>query len=439
MLPRQAGPWLQRHWLASLLLIAVLVVAFQALDAANRCDCPAFLAYPGFGVLAGMSLLYLLLCYLVFLAMLAVKWQRAAHGAARLGGAGSGGLLTTLLRGIDRHDVLISLAIGILLLQVFAHTHQIRWINNLSIALAYALLMFRIVLWVQQRVVASGHQLNLAGQRVYIAYGLLILLLISFVPTADDRDPLGTRFQLQILCALLALHLAYIWANGQRTLIQQLKGERAAAELAMLKNQINPHFLFNTLNNLYGLAREKSDRVPELILRLSALLRHTVYQGGRSRVKLSDEIDYLRGYIELQQIRYAKRVDVTLDCRIDHADADAGQGDGRWAEYMIAPMLLIVLLENAYKHGVERLAGNAYIQMRLRAQAGRLEVTIKNNFDPPSAAAAADASGIGLANLKRRLELEYPSRHVWQQTAATGCFEVRLELPLDATSKDVGA
>ncbi|MCK7592063.1 sensor histidine kinase [Pseudomarimonas salicorniae] len=422
---------MRKHGPPIVAVLAVLGLGLELLEQVARCECPAWLDFPGQGQPAGLATIYLGLCYLTFLAMLVSAWWRRATPRS-----GRSGLLATVARAMDQHNLVVSLGVGLLLLPVFAHTHSIRWVNNLSIALAFALLMFRVVLWVQPRMASAGYAISSTGQRLYIAYAVLILLLIGLAPTVDDRDPLGTRFQLHVLIALLALHLAYTWVSGQLRLLRQLRSERAHAELSLLKSQVAPHFLFNSLNNLYGLAREKSDRAPELILRLSDLLRHSVYQGSRARVPLEDEIEHLEGYVALQEIRHARPVRVDLDVRLDERQGEGGT-EVAGAGYLIAPMLLIVLLENAYKHGVDSVAGDAYIDLQLHVQSGRLCLRIRNNFEPAGQPSAH--SGLGLANLRRRLELEYPGRHRFEQRSEAGHFEVWLELPLDTAVEDEAA
>lgn len=413
--------YLRARWRSLVITVALLSLLINALSWVDRCGCPQFLDYPGHGVLAGLVTLYLALAYLLFFAMVGAKLLLANTDGAPSGCAAAGELAPSwwrdLVRFLDRHDVAISLGIAVILLPIFDRNYTIRLIYNLSIALAYGLLMFRIVLFMRWKMAASGHLLSFAGQKVYIAYGLGILLLISFIPTVEGSDPFGTQFQLQVLCALLSLHLAISWALAQWRLAKQLQGERVASELALLKTQINPHFLFNTLNNLYGLAKEQSPATPDLILCLSGLLRHTVYQGGQDSVRLADEIAYLNDYIALQQIRYTKQVDISFECKVDRDD------------YRIAPLLLIVLLENAYKHGVEPLATDACVRLQLDVSNDQLHFEIENSCDPTSVA-AAHSSGVGLQNLQRRLELEYPQRHRLRNTSTEGCYQVRLDLSL---------
>lgn len=410
------------HRWRSLLLTGLLLYLLIALfELADHYDCLPMLGDAGRGAFAGLATLYLLLGWLLFLATAAAKVHVARRATRRSPPSGVTSWpvhwLRALAASLDRHELVISLGLAVILLPIFAHTHQIPWVNNLSIALAYLLLLFRIVLWVHDKTSGSGHPLGWSGHRIYIAYAALILLLIAMVPAVDGRDPYGVQFQLQFLCGLLTLHLVASWMLAQRRLGKQLQAERTQAELALLKNQIHPHFLFNTLNNLYGLAREKSEQTPDLILRLAALLRHTVYQGDKDKVCLGDEIDYLKAYIQLHQLRYAKPVVVEFDCELDRLD------------YRIAPLLLIVLLENAYKHGVEPSPEAAYIKLRLRANGQRLQFSIENSVEAPLAWPTS-ASGMGLGNLRRRLDLEYPHSHQLQLDTGSGCFRARLDLPL---------
>ena len=118
--------------------------------------------------------------------------------------------------------------------------------------------------------------------------------------------------------------------------ILTLKNEKAKAELALLKSQINPHFLFNSLNNLYGLTIEKSDDAPTVVLKLSDMLRYTIYEGQENIVPLKEEVNYLQNYIELHKIRHQKSVDIVFDYEIDES-------------IRVAPLLFIILLENAFK------------------------------------------------------------------------------------------
>ncbi len=198
---------------------------------------------------------------------------------------------------------------------------------------------------------------------------------------------------------------ASLWAYQQWKWFQNLKSEKSKAELAMLQAQINPHFFFNTLNNLYALTIKNSEKAPEVILKLSDMMRYTIYEGEKELVSLKDEINYLNNYIELHKIRYKKSVDIIFTHDVD-------------TSLTVAPLLFIVLLENAFKHGIETLSENAYIHMNLKESKEHICFDIENNFDSSK---ESKSNGIGLKNLKKRLSLLYPQKNelVIRKTANT--------------------
>ncbi|GLR16831.1 hypothetical protein GCM10007940_14460 [Portibacter lacus] len=169
-------------------------------------------------------------------------------------------------------------------------------------------------------------------------------------------------------------------------------------EMLHLKSQVNPHFFFNTLNNLYGLVEKDPKEAQSLILKLSDLMRYSIYEGQNEWVSLESEIDYLRNFVELHKNRYHKKVDVKFDTTIN--------AEG----YRIMPLLLILLVENAFKHGVEKLRDNAFVKMELIADDGHISFSIINNYDKEEEE-TNEPGGIGISNLKRRLEIGYKKKH----------------------------
>ncbi|MGI9533065.1 sensor histidine kinase [Lutimonas sp.] len=210
--------------------------------------------------------------------------------------------------------------------------------------------------------------------------------------------------------------LFLIWIFDQWKWVQNLKAEKAKTELSLLKTQINPHFFFNTLNNLYALTVKNSKQAPEVILKLSDMMRYTIYEGEKETVKLQDEIDYLNNYIELHKIRYKKSVEITFKHDIDPSIS-------------VAPLLYIILLENAFKHGVETLAENAFIHIELYQQDGFIHFDIENNFDPNE---LEESNGIGLKNLKRRLLLNYDKNYELLVEAKNDIYTTTLKTPKHA-------
>ncbi|MBL6448844.1 sensor histidine kinase [Fulvivirga sp. 29W222] len=203
-----------------------------------------------------------------------------------------------------------------------------------------------------------------------------------------------------------------LWGYEQWKWLKSLKADKAAAELALLKTQINPHFFFNTLNNLYSLTVKHSDEAPKVILMLSDMMRYTIYEGKKSFVPIQEEIKYLNNYIDLHRIRYHKKVNINFE-------HDVGDDD------QIAPLLFIILLENAIKHGVESLSDGAYIKMNLVSNGKTMHFCIQNNFDPTI---KSEECGIGLENLKRRLALIYPEEYKLTVTERNNTFKVDLNI-----------
>ena len=145
---------------------------------------------------------------------------------------------------------------------------------------------------------------------------------------------------------VLLLGLGIFWLLKQLISIHTLKKEKTATELMLIKSQVSPHFFFNMLNNLYGLIGKDPKKGQELILKLSDMMRYSIYEGEKDLVTLQEEVDYLKNYIELHKMRYHKKIDVSFNCQIED-------------DYRVMPLLFIILLENAFKHGVERLRDEA--------------------------------------------------------------------------------
>lgn len=207
---------------------------------------------------------------------------------------------------------------------------------------------------------------------------------------------------------------ATLWAYEQWRWLKTLQADKGKAELALLKSQINPHFFFNTLNNLYGLVVEQSEQAPEVILKLSDMMRYTIYEGKEDLVLLKDEINYLENYIELHKIRYQKKVEISFTHQVTK-------------DLKVAPLLFIILLENAFKHGVEKMRKQAFIHLRMQAQGKQVFFTIENSYNKP---ASSHQKGIGLENLKKRLDHLYPNQYELITEKKESIYKVQLNLNL---------
>ncbi len=318
-----------------------------------------------------------------------------------------------------------TLVLASCLLMVLEHMPQYRLLYNSAAILAYAVLLFYIVNYVAQKMPVATELIDQQQRKFYLLYSIFLLLILLISLTMDQSDPYGPHFQLRMLFWLLFSHMLLSWIIQLWKLNQQLRNERTNTELILLKSQINPHFFFNTLNNLYGLAREKSDQTPDLILRLADMMRYTIYQGQRDSVSVQQEIEYLNNFIGLQQVRFSKQVQVIFN-------VDLQQDVPQEAQLQLPPLLFINLLENAYKHGVEKTLDNAFVKIDLYANRQQLIFSVVNNFDP---AETTSHPGIGLANLRKRLALHYPDRHQLQIRQTENCYSATLTLALILTNQ----
>lgn len=192
------------------------------------------------------------------------------------------------------------------------------------------------------------------------------------------------------------------------------------AELNFLKGQLHPHFLFNTLNNLYALTLKQSPQSPGVVMGLAEILRYMLYEANTELVQLERDISILKSYIELEKIRYEERLDINFSI------------NGMSPEYQIAPLLILPLVENAFKHGASEQIGQAWINMDLRVKNNALKFKISNS--KPEAAQPDDRPhhvSIGLANVRKRLEILYPSAHHLKIMDDEDVFAVILDIDLD--------
>ncbi|RYU77862.1 sensor histidine kinase [Hymenobacter persicinus] len=189
---------------------------------------------------------------------------------------------------------------------------------------------------------------------------------------------------------------------------EQLEKQAAEAELTYLKAQINPHFLFNTLNNIHTLVYKQAPAAPAAVLQLASLMRYMIYESNAATVPLTRELDYLQDYVNLQQLRY--KSSPVVDLRIT-GDPAAGY---------IAPLLFVHLLENAYKHSPARLAAGD-LKVRVDLQGNVLTFSVQNPIGNKPATPLDEPGGIGLPNVRKRLALLYPGQHTLtiHPTAAT--------------------
>ena len=236
--------------------------------------------------------------------------------------------------------------------------------------------------------------------------------------------PRGTRFDLvTLLISLLVLGIATAitvvqhWQREAR-LRERLDQQRTEAELALLKAQINPHFFFNTLNNIYSLTLIDGERARAALHRLSRMMRYVLYDTAAGHAQLSQEVAFVQDYITLMQLRLTDRVQVVFE----HPEPVR--------EVLIAPMILLPFVENAFKHGVAATQASRITIILKQPAPDRLEVEVRNTLVPKSGADLAGSNGIGLVNTRRRLDLLYPGRYTLHVTERTPDNEFDVQLAL---------
>ena len=189
--------------------------------------------------------------------------------------------------------------------------------------------------------------------------------------------------------------LKYWYANQQAQ--QILSKEKLEAELKFLKTQIHPHFLFNTLNNLYALTLKKSDKAPEMVLKLSELINYMLYECKDNEVALSKEVKFIKNYVDIEKMRYGDKLDI--DIRVT----------GEVADRKIAPLVLLPFVENAFKHGASENLQQSWVKVTIDSHSDHLVMKVENSKAGENGHNGNE--GIGIQNVKRRLALLYPEKH----------------------------
>ena len=221
----------------------------------------------------------------------------------------------------------------------------------------------------------------------------------------------------QCVFILLAVGVRQIKRNYDlKVKIEEEKRKSAEAELTWLKSQLNPHFLFNTLNNISSLTQIDPDKAQESIGQLSDLLRYALYDSDKDLVPLAGEIDFMNNYIGLMSLRCNEMTTVEKDFSIQAGDA------------MVAPLLFISLVENAFKHGVSS-SRSSMIDIHLEQKDNHIIFTCENT-NYPKDDADRSGSGIGLENTRRRLDLMYQGRYKWEQTLNDDIYHIKITISL---------
>jgi sensor histidine kinase YesM len=258
----------------------------------------------------------------------------------------------------------------------------------------------------------------------YVFAAVLLISLAGLLLFALIDEPYYVKYLfISFVNAFPAILLGIFITLIRGTLQMQISEARNArqqkeSELSLLHSQLSPHFLFNTLNNLYSMSLVSDKRISQILLKLSELLRYSLYETKNNYVPLSNEIEYINNYIELEKIRIGDRL--VLTHKIESDDVDG---------VMIAPMIVIVFLENAFKHSKNTYNEKIFIEFFLKVTDKKIYITIKNSYDETvDSTAIIYDSGIGISNATKRLQLLYPGNYQLKPTLDKGFYNVDLIL-----------
>lgn len=222
--------------------------------------------------------------------------------------------------------------------------------------------------------------------------------------------------ELYVMSFVTAIKITIDWLQEKHK-IHDLEKRQLVTELRFLRTQVSPHFFFNTLNNIYSLTLEKSDKAPQLVLKLSSLMRYLLYATRESTQPLLREIENIQNYVEIERVRFDNELELDISVEGDFDDAK------------IAPMLLMPLVENAFKHGANKSLNEMEIKIRFQMIEDFLHFEISNSVPVPVNPELATEGGIGLQNVQKRLELGYPSQdYKFEIEKSETSFNVRLNL-----------
>ena len=240
-----------------------------------------------------------------------------------------------------------------------------------------------------------------------------ILVDYYFVTVFDILEV--TIFALVAMSTTSLLKLSKSWFEVQKlnTLIIQVEKENVVSQLNVLRAQINPHFLFNSLNVLYSLALKNAEETPEAIIKLSDILRYVIYESDKEKVNLSSEVMLINNYLSLQNYRIDKSSDIIFESEFKE-------------DLLVAPMLFLPLVENSFKHGIKGDVSGTYVHISLKATDKKIDFEIENNKLDNEEVEKESDGGIGIKNIQNRLELLYPERHTFEMIQNSNSFRVKI-------------
>ena len=277
-------------------------------------------------------------------------------------------------------------------------------------------------------------------QKRYLLLGLLIFLILLLEPPLPrllvmrisgeeinfknflDYNLLPFYFETGLITFIAFSIKLFKERNREQDEKNQLEKQKLQAELDALKGQLNAHFLFNTLNNLYGLAKKKSEHAPAGILMLSDMLHFVLYECTQPAYPLQKELDFINNYIELEKLRYGERLKIEKEEDLQHS------------EIRIAPLLLFPFVENSFKHGASKKKDKVWIRIRVTSTAQDLKFEVENNRYLEPSKDSRETGGLGLENVQKRLDILYPGQHSLSIKSDDSTFSVCLNIHQDSKS-----
>lgn len=303
------------------------------------------------------------------------------------------------------------------------------FINSLYFLPGHIIMVYSLLYFLVPRYLLKSKFLHFfIGLSIVMSFCILYTILAQLQLSSNIDDFKGITFTvgrnvlpfLHVGGIALSIKLLKYWYLQRKRTIEA-EQQKTVAELKLLKAQLHPHFLFNTLNNLYSHTLEASPRSPEIVLKLSGLLRFMIYDSNVPKISLVKEIELLQNYISLEKLRYGDRLDLSISIT-----GDIGR-------FQIAPLLLLPFLENTFKHGTSRQLETSWISLHLSMQGSTMYFKLVNSVDADEV--KTRIGGLGLQNVRQRLELLYKQNHTLETVMLDEVFVVSLEINLEELEK----
>ncbi|MCK0147630.1 histidine kinase [Arenibacter sp. F26102] len=311
----------------------------------------------------------------------------------------------------------------------FNENPKMSFINSLYFLPGHIIMVYSLLYFLVPKFLLKNKFLHFfVGLLVVLLFCILYTILAQLQLSSDIDSFKGMTLTvgrnvlpfLHVAGIALSIKLLKYWYLQRKRTIEA-EQQKTVAELKLLKAQLHPHFLFNTLNNLYSHTLESSPRSPEIVMKLSGLLRFMIYESNVPKISLLKEIELLQNYISLEELRYGERLDLSLTI------------NGDIGKYQIAPLLLLPFLENAFKHGTSRQIETCWISFHLSMDGSTMSFKLVNSIDPGEA--KTRIGGLGLQNVRQRLELLYKHNHTLETVMLEEVFVVSLEINLEELEK----